>query len=387
MATSFAWDTFRAIGNAASCCVLGRPLLGGARPGRPPDATGHRPDKSGAAGSERLISGARAPLAPTQEDAQAAIQGDAPMRAAHHATYHPVMDVGRLLRPGEVIGCRSLTKRYGDTFAIREIDLSVHEGEVFGFLGPNGAGKTTTLRILLGLIKPTAGSAWMNGRAVPDPRGLSEVGALVEEPAFYPWLSGIANLRVLSRVGAPLSRPAMADALERAGIATAARAKVATYSQGMRQRLGLAAALMRRPRVLLLDEPTNGLDPIGIRDLRSLLREVSEEGTTVFLSSHLLTEVEHLCDRVAIVNRGRLAAVGSLDELGRDVPIVRVTVDPADEARALAILGHLAPQHAAGGVRVPHPPAARSPSSSAAAACTQRLSPSNARRSKTCSCD
>jgi ABC-2 type transport system ATP-binding protein len=266
------------------------------------------------------------------------------------------VDVRPLPHPGEaeVIGCRGLTKRYGDAFAIREIDLSVHEGEVFGFLGPNGAGKTTTLRILLGLIKPTTGTAWMNGRAVPDPRGLSEVGALVEEPAFYPWLSGIANLRVLSRVGAPLSRAAMADAVERAGIATAARAKVATYSQGMRQRLGLAAALMRRPRVLLLDEPTNGLDPIGIRDLRSLLREVSEERTTVFLSSHLLTEVEHLCDRVAIVNRGRLAAVGSLDELGRDVPIVRVTVDPADEARALEILGHLAPQHAAeGGLRVP----------------------------------
>ena len=222
----------------------------------------------------------------------------------------------------------------------------------------------------------------------PGSRGLSDVGALVEEPAFYPWLSGIANLRVLSRVGASLSRAAMADALERAGIATAARAKVATYSQGMRQRLGLAAALMRRPRVLLLDEPTNGLDPIGIRDLRSLLREVSEEGTTVFLSSHLLTEVEHLCDRVAIVNRGRLAAVGSLDELGRDVPIVRVTVDPADEARALEIWGtSVRNTRRRETCASPHPPAARSPSSSAAAACTQRHFPWNARRSRTCSCD
>ena len=262
------------------------------------------------------------------------------------------MDDESRIRPpeDEVIGCRGLTKRYGETFAIRELDLSVREGEVFGFLGPNGAGKTTTLRILLGLISPSSGTARMNGRDVPDPRGLSDVGAMVEEPVFYPWLSGKTNLRVLSQVGAPLSGPAIAGAMERTGIGASAGDKVGTYSQGMRQRLGLAAALMRRPRVLLLDEPTNGLDPAGIRDFRSILREASVEGTTVFLSSHLLTEVEHLCDRVAIVNRGRLAAVGTLDELGRDVPVVRVTVDPADEARALELLQPLRPQREEEGV-------------------------------------
>jgi ABC-2 type transport system ATP-binding protein len=250
----------------------------------------------------------------------------------------------------EVIGCRGLTKRYGDTFAIRELDLSVREGEIFGFLGPNGAGKTTTLRILLGLIAPTAGTARMNGRTIPDPRGLSEVGAMVEEPAFYPWLRGRTNLRVLSQVGAPLSGAAMDDAMERTGIAAAADDKVGTYSQGMRQRLGLAAALMRRPRVLLLDEPTNGLDPAGVRDFRSILREAASDGATVFLSSHLLTEVEHLCDRVAIVNRGSLSAVGTLDELGRGVPTVRVTVDPSNGARALELLRSLRPQEEEAGV-------------------------------------
>lgn len=178
----------------------------------------------------------------------------------------------------------------------------------------------------------------------------ARLGAMVEEPAFYPWLSGRANLRVLARAGGPLSMADLEDAVGRAGIAGGADDKVKTYSQGMRQRLGLAAALMRRPRVLLLDEPTNGLDPGGIRDFRSLLRGVSEDGTTVFLSSHQLTEVELLCDRVAVINQGRLVAIGTVDELGQGSPVVRVEVVTADEARAIALLQSLGPEREAEGV-------------------------------------
>jgi ABC-2 type transport system ATP-binding protein len=251
------------------------------------------------------------------------------------------------------IACRGLTKRYGRATALDDLDLTVDEGEIFGFLGPNGAGKTTTLRILLGLIRPTSGSASINGHAVPDPRGLKDVGAMVEEPAFYPWLTGRRNLHVLAQVGAPIPQSAIEEAMDRAGIAAAAGDKVKTYSQGMRQRLGLAAALMRRPRLLLLDEPTNGLDPVGIRDFRSLLRRVAEEGTTVFLSSHLLTEVEQLCHRVAVVDRGKLKAVGTLDELGGAGRTVRVEVAPEDHAAALTLLRPLrAEELDSGAIRV-----------------------------------
>jgi len=194
-------------------------------------------------------------------------------------------DAGPSARRSAGIACRGLSKRYGRATALDGLDLTVGEGEIFGFLGPNGAGKTTTLRILLGLIRPTTGSATINGHDVPDPAGLADVGAMVEEPAFYPWLSGRTNLRVLAQAGASIPAVAIEEAMDRAGIASAAGDKVKTYSQGMRQRLGLAAALMRRPRLLLLDEPTNGLDPAGIRDFRSLLRRVADEGATVFLSS------------------------------------------------------------------------------------------------------
>jgi len=245
----------------------------------------------------------------------------------------------------DAVSCRALTKRFGDAIAVDSLDLSVTRGETFGFLGPNGAGKTTTLRMLLGLVRPTSGVARLHVEG-----GLSHVGAMVEEPAFYPWLSGRANLRVLAGAGAPLAHRDVEAAMDRAGIADAAADKVKTYSQGMRQRLGLAAALMRRPSILLLDEPTNGLDPGGIRDFRSLLQDVSAEGVTVFLSSHLLTEVERLCDRVAIVHRGRLAAVGPLGDLEGTGSVVRVEVDPSDEARAMELLASRRPRRVAGGV-------------------------------------
>jgi ABC-2 type transport system ATP-binding protein len=241
-----------------------------------------------------------------------------------------------------VIECRGLTKRYRGATALTGLDLTVEAGQVFGFLGPNGAGKTTTLRILLGLVKPTAGQAWLNGRPVPDPGGLASVGAMIEEPAFYPWLSGWRNLEVLALSGPPLSGDSIAVALDRTGLTGVARRKVKGYSQGMRQRLGLAAALMRRPSLLLLDEPANGMDPAGIKEFRTLLRSLAGDGTTVFLSSHLLVEVEQVCDEVAVIHAGRLIEQGPTTAL-RARAHVRVVVDPAEQHAALALLPHARP--------------------------------------------
>ncbi len=215
----------------------------------------------------------------------------------------------------EVIRCQGLTKRYGSTVAVDGLDLAIDAAQVFGFLGPNGAGKTTTMRMLLGLIRPTSGRAWVNGRPLPDPDGLARIGAMLEEPAFYPWLSGRRNLEVLALCG---PRPPQAGAIDavlgRVGLAVVADRRVKAYSQGMRQRLGLAAALLRSPVLLVLDEPTNGMDPAGIREFRALLRSLVDGGTTVFLSSHLLAEVEQVCDRVAVLYQGRLVEQGPADQ-------------------------------------------------------------------------
>jgi ABC-2 type transport system ATP-binding protein len=240
----------------------------------------------------------------------------------------------------DVIRCEGLTKRYPGVTALDGLDLTVPAGQVFGFLGPNGAGKTTTLRILLGLIRPTSGRAWLNGRPVPDPDGLAKVGAMIEEPAFYPWLTGRRNLAVLALTGPPL--PAGDDpvgaALTRAGLADVADRKVSGYSQGMRQRLGLALALLRRPSLLLLDEPANGLDPAGIAEFRTLLRTLAGEGSSVFLSSHLLAEVEQVCDQVAVVRGGRLVEQGPVGRLAAARTRIRVSLQPADLGPALALL-------------------------------------------------
>jgi ABC-type multidrug transport system ATPase subunit len=240
----------------------------------------------------------------------------------------------------EVVGLRKQYRRLrGEaTVAVDGLDLQVAEGEVFGFLGPNGAGKTTTIRLLLGLLRADAGAAWVLGERVPCPRRLGEIGAIVEEPAFYPWLSGRRNLQVVAGTGPPVAGRAVDAALEQAGLAEAADLKVKAYSQGMRQRLGLAAALLRSPRLLILDEPANGLDPAGIREFRTLLRGLGEEGTTVFLSSHLLGEVEQVCDRVAVVDRGRLVQAGTVSELGRGEERVRVLVASGEQQAALALL-------------------------------------------------
>jgi ABC-2 type transport system ATP-binding protein len=232
-----------------------------------------------------------------------------------------------------------LTKRYGSVLAVDRLDLTVGSGMVFGFLGPNGSGKTTTMRMLLGLITPTAGRAWLNGRVLPDPAGLSRIGAMIEEPAFHPWLTGRRNLEVLALCGPRLPAPAaIDDALERVDLAGVASRKVKTYSQGMRQRLGLAAALMRAPTLLLLDEPTNGMDPAGIREFRSLLRSLAGDGTTVFLSSHLLAEVEQVCDEVGVLNGGRLVEQGPVGKLQAARPRVRVAVSKGEQPRARSLL-------------------------------------------------
>ncbi|HEU5003148.1 MAG TPA: ATP-binding cassette domain-containing protein [Actinomycetota bacterium] len=241
-----------------------------------------------------------------------------------------------------VIRCAGLTKAYGSTLAVDGLDLEVGAGQVYGFLGPNGAGKTTTIRMLLGLVRPTSGRAWVLDRPVPSPAGLAEVGSMIEEPAFYPWKTGRANLEICALTGGRGGRgraPGAIDrALERAGLAAVADRKVKTYSQGMRQRLGLAAALLGDPPLLLLDEPTNGLDPAGIHEVRGLLRSIAGGGGTVFVSSHLLAEVEQVCDRVAVLVQGRLVEEAPVALLGADRRRVRVVVEPGDVAAARAAL-------------------------------------------------
>ena len=245
-----------------------------------------------------------------------------------------------------VIRCAGLAKRYRGVTALDGLDLDVGPGQVFGFLGPNGAGKTTTLRILLGLVTPTAGRAWVNGRPAGDPGGLTQIGAMIEEPAFYPWLTGRRNLEVLALSGPPLPGPPgqIGRVLAAAGLGAAADRKVKGYSQGMRQRLGLAAALMREPSLLLLDEPANGMDPAGMAEFRTLLRSLAGRGITVFLSSHLLSEVEQICDQVAVLRSGRLVEQGPVAGLATARPRVRVVLDPADQRAALALLAPWAPR-------------------------------------------
>jgi ABC-2 type transport system ATP-binding protein len=233
-----------------------------------------------------------------------------------------------------VLQTHSLTKRFGDVVAVDGVSLSVHRGEVFGFLGPNGAGKTTTIGMLLGLIHPTAGRVEVLGQEVTPGRTapLRQVGALVGTPGLVPYLSGRENLRLLARLHPEVDEWRVEEVLEQVGLREAAGRKVKGYSTGMRQRLGLAAALLHRPQLLILDEPTNGLDPVGMREVRLLLRALADEGVTVFLSSHLLHEVEQICDRVAVLNHGRVVAEGPVDELLGEEQVVRVRVPSAVQA-------------------------------------------------------
>jgi ABC-2 type transport system ATP-binding protein len=213
---------------------------------------------------------------------------------------------------------RGLVKRYGELVAVDGVDLTVEPGDVYGYLGPNGAGKTTSLRMMLGLIRPTAGEVRLFGR---DPqvtvRALDGVAGFVEAPRFYPYLSGMENLRMMAAYDGGDAAGRIPEALDMVALADRARDKVGGYSHGMRQRLGIAAALLRNPRLMLLDEPTTGLDPAGMRDMRELVRRLSHEDITVVLSSHLLAEVEELCNRVAIVRNGRMVYEGHLSDLRR----------------------------------------------------------------------
>jgi ABC-2 type transport system ATP-binding protein len=234
--------------------------------------------------------------------------------------------------PDAVVQVRGLTKTYGNgVTAVDGIDLTVQPGEVYGFLGPNGAGKTTTLRMLLGLVAPTAGTVSVLGRGPGNPAALARIGALIEGPAFYPYLSGRDNLRVVARyAGVPASR--VPFALEAVDLSGRGGDKYSTYSLGMKQRLGVAAALLKDPELVVLDEPTNGLDPAGMRDMRRLVRDLGASGRTVLLSSHLLGEVQQVCDRVAVIDRGRVLAESTVDELRGQSELV-VAATPSDVAR------------------------------------------------------
>jgi ABC-2 type transport system ATP-binding protein len=232
---------------------------------------------------------------------------------------------------------RGLVKRYGDLAAVSGVDLTIRSGDVYGYLGPNGAGKTTSLRMMLGLIRPTAGTVRLFGR---DPwesvRALDGVAGFVEAPTFYPYLNGRRNLELLQAFdgGGP---PEQVDrALQTVELADRERDKIGGYSHGMRQRLGIAAALLRAPKLLLLDEPTTGLDPGGMRDMRVLVRRLAEEGITIMLSSHLLAEVEEVCNRVGIVQTGKLVYEGEISALKRSAGAA-YTVQTTDDDRALAI--------------------------------------------------
>jgi ABC-type multidrug transport system ATPase subunit len=243
-----------------------------------------------------------------------------------------------------VIRTRALTKRYGDLRAVDAIDLEVRAGDVYGFLGANGSGKTTTVRMLLGLVLPTSGKAEVLGQPIPAARRevLPRVGALVEGPGAYPHLSGRANLALLDASGADRTpraarRARITEVLEQVRLDPADRRPTRAYSLGMRQRLGLAAALMRRPELLVLDEPTNGLDPQGIQEIRELLLQLNADGTTIFLSSHLLAEIEQMCTRVGVLDRGRLVLQEQLDVLLR--PTGLVSVRTPDSFRSAALLG------------------------------------------------
>jgi ABC-type multidrug transport system ATPase subunit len=234
-----------------------------------------------------------------------------------------------------VVQTEGLTKRYGDRLAVDDVSMTVRRGEVYGFLGPNGAGKTTTLRMMLGLIRPTAGTASVLGRPAGRPDVTERVGALVEGPGFYPYLSGRDNLRVLAQARG-LADGFVDDALARVDLTDRGDDKYKRYSLGMKQRLGVAAALMGDPELIVLDEPTNGLDPAGMQDMRALVVELARGGQTVLLSSHLLAEVQEICDRVGVINGGRLLRESTVAELRGDA-MLRVRATPEDTVLAVAM--------------------------------------------------
>ena len=237
-----------------------------------------------------------------------------------------------------VIETRALTKRFGGRAAVDGVDLLVPAGVAFGFLGPNGAGKTTLIRMLLGLTRATSGTMRLLGLPVPEERAaaLARVGAIVEEPRFHPHLTGRENLKIVAAARDTAAEGRIDESLARVGLAQRGGDRVKTYSLGMRQRLGIARCLLADPQLLILDEPMNGLDPAGILEMRHLIRAFVDEGRTVFLSSHLLDEVEKTCDQVAIVDRGQVILQGGVRDIAATGdPTVLIDVDDTEAARRL----------------------------------------------------
>jgi ABC-2 type transport system ATP-binding protein len=251
-----------------------------------------------------------------------------------------------------VVETHGLTKRFGDRVAVDNVELRIPRGSAFGYLGPNGAGKTTLIRMLLGLTSATSGTMRLLGRPVPAERAqaLAQVGAIVEEPRFHPFLTGRENLEIVAAAREREAHGRIDGALDRVGLTARADERVSKYSLGMRQRLGVARALLADPELLILDEPTNGLDPAGILEFRGVVRRLVGEGRTVVLSSHLLDEVERICDAVAIVDRGRVVWQGPIDAIHDGERTLLVVVD--DPARALAALADHAVEQTEDGLRV-----------------------------------
>ena len=255
-------------------------------------------------------------------------------------------------RPALVVEATGLTKRFGTRVAVDGVDLGIPAGCAFGCLGPNGAGKTTLLRMVLGLTRATSGEARLLGHPMPAGRtvALARVGAIVEEPRFHRYLTGRENLNIVAAAREPAAHTRIAGALERVGLADRADERVKGYSLGMRQRLGVARALLGDPELLVLDEPMNGLDPAGMEELRIMIRRLVAEGRAVVLSSHLLDEVEKTCDAIAIIDQGRVILQGRIDELTGDSTTVLVATN--DDARALPLLADFRPELTDDGLRV-----------------------------------
>src|SRR5580693_6880064 len=268
-------------------------------------------------------------------------------------------------RPGEplAVSTTGLTKRFGDRTVVDDVALAIPSGSVCGFVGPNGAGKTTTIRMLLGLVRPTSGGGTILGGSLAEPATyLDKVGALIESPAFYPQLSGRENLKALARLGRiPLA--AVDPVLERSGLLARAGDRYRSYSLGMKQRLGIAAAMLAGPELLILDEPTNGLDPAGIVEMRGLIKSFADDGITVLISSHLISEVEQICDTVVMIRAGRLVHQGSVADLRatQDAEFLVAPEHDADRdrlARLLRQAGCTVTSGDAGGVLVVDAPGA-----------------------------
>ena len=240
-----------------------------------------------------------------------------------------------------VIQTDGLTKRYGDILAVDELSMKVPRGHIFGLLGPNGSGKTTTMGMLLGLVKPTAGRFNLFDAGTQHHEALSRVGAIVETPSFYPYLSGRDNLAYFQGIAGRGDRRELDDLLEKVGLADRGDSRFRTYSLGMKQRLGLAYALLGDPELLFLDEPTNGMDPAGMAEVRDLIRSLGTGGRTVLLSSHLLHEVEQVCDSVGILSKGKLIVQGKVEDLVHSRGGERVRLRTTDNAKAVEVLSAL----------------------------------------------